>query len=508
VFYDYVEAELPFSRASPDPGSVSLTVGYQGCQDNGICYPPLVQQVSFLLPASASFTDDGGNLLARNSGGMVSEQDRLAQLIMGGSWTLMLATFYGLGLLLAFTPCVLPMVPILSGIIAGQGDNVTTGRGFALSLAYVMGMALTYTAAGALAAVAGSQIQVLFQTPWVITVFAGLFVLLALAMFGLYELQMPSFIQTRLANMANRQKAGTFVGTAFMGALSALIVTTCVAPPLVATLAVIGQTGDVLRGALALFVLSLGMGSPLLVVGASAGKLLPKAGAWMNAVKAAFGVMMLGLAIWMMERVLPGSITLFMWAALVFLTGVFMGALEPLADGAPAGRRLGKGVGLLACLYGALMLVGATLGGDNPLKPLPRGLLVADGSSVTPEAELAFQPIATVAALEQHLADARNAGRPVMVDFTAQWCVSCKEMEEYTFTDPDVHAALDPYLLLRADVTDNNEDHQALLEYFGIFGPPTIAFFSPDGEELRGYRLVGYVPAEEFADHVSRAANL
>ncbi len=507
VFYNYVEAEVPFSRASPAAANITLTAFFQGCQEDGICYPPLQEQIAFLLPASASFAASAG-LGTDSSGGMISEQDRLAGLIVGGSWVLMLATFYGLGLLLAFTPCVLPMVPILSGIIAGQGGHVTAGRGFALSLTYVMGMALTYTAAGALAAVAGAQVQALFQAPWVITLFAGLFVLLALAMFGIYGLQMPAFIQTRLADMANRQRAGTFVGTAIMGALSALIVTACVAPPLVATLAVIGQTGDALRGALALFVLSLGMGSPLLVVGASAGKLLPKAGPWMNTVKAGFGVMLLGLAIWMMERVLPGAVTLSLWAALVFLTGVFMGALEPLAEGATNSRRLGKGLGLMACLYGALMLVGATLGGDNPLRPLPRNLLVGGGAGSSEAAKLNFRPIQTVAALEDHLAAARAAGQPVMVDFTADWCVSCKEMEEYTFTDANVNAALEPYRLLRADVTQNNADHQALLRYFGIFGPPTIAFFNPQGEEMRGYRLVGYVPASEFAAHVNRAANL
>ena len=502
VFYDYVEATIPFSRASPDEIPVTVRGQFQGCRENSICYPPGEQTMALVLPAASEFAVPAG-------GGdvMVSEQDRLAALVLSDSWLIVLGTFYGLGLLLAFTPCVLPMVPILSGIIAGQ-DKVTATRGFALSFSYVMGMAVTYTAAGALAALAGEQIQAIFQRPWIITLFAGLFVILALGMFGLYELQVPAAIQTRVNRLASRQKAGTYGGVAVMGALSALIVTTCVAPPLVATLAVIGQSGDVVRGAGALFALSLGMGSPLLLVGASAGKLLPHAGAWMNAVKAGFGVMMLGLAIWMMERILPGSVTLTLWALLVFLTGVFLGAFEPLPAQPAAQRRLAKGLGVLACLYGALMLIGATLGGENPLRPLPRGALLALNGLPVETEQLDFTDVETVAALDGLLAEARAAGRPVMVDFTAEWCVSCKEMEEYTFPDPGVVAALEPFMLLRADVTANDDNDQELLDRFNSFGPPTIAFFDRQGLERDPYKLVGYVPAGEFASHVERLAAL
>lgn len=502
VFYDYVEATIPFSRARPDEIPVTVRGQFQGCRENSICYPPGEQAMALVLPAASEFAVPAG-------GGdvMVSEQDRLAALVLSDSWLIVLGTFYGLGLLLAFTPCVLPMVPILSGIIAGQ-EKVTATRGFALSFSYVMGMAVTYTAAGALAALAGEQIQAIFQRPWIIMLFAGLFVVLALGMFGLYELQVPAAIQTRVNKLASRQKGGTFAGVAVMGALSALIVTTCVAPPLVATLAVIGQSGDVVRGAGALFALSLGMGSPLLLVGASAGKLLPHAGAWMNVVKAAFGVMMLGLAIWMMERILPGSVTLTLWALLVFLTGVFLGAFEPLPQDPAAPRRLAKGLGVLACLYGALMLIGATLGGENPLRPLPRGALLALNGLPVPTEQLDFVDVETVTALDGLLAEARAAGRPVMVDFTAEWCVSCKEMEEYTFPDPGVVAALEPFMLLRADVTANDDNDQELLDRFSSFGPPTIAFFDRQGLEREPYKLVGYVPAEEFAAHVERLAAL
>jgi thiol:disulfide interchange protein DsbD len=500
VFYDYVAGVVPFSRARPDEIPVTVRAVFQGCKEGSICYPPTEYSMAMTLPAASEFASATGDI-------MISEQDRWSARILGDSWWTFLAGFYAAGLLLSFTPCVLPMVPILSSIIAGQG-NVSARRGFLLSLSYVLGMAVTYTAAGALAAVAGGQIQAIFQKPWIITLFAGLFVLLALGMFGVFELQMPAAVQSRLANLANRQKGGTFIGTAIIGALSALIVTTCVAPPLVGALAVIGQSGDVTRGAAALFVLSIGMGSPLLLVGASAGRLLPKVGPWMNAVKAGFGVMMVGIAIWMMERVLPGAVTLVLWAVLVFLTGVFLGALEPLPPAPTTTRRLAKGIGVLACLYGALLLIGAMLGGEDPLKPLPRGRLLAGGDAGNAAVEPAFTAVESVAALDALLGQARAAGRPVMVDFTAEWCVSCKEMEEYTFPDAGVIAALEPFMLLRADVTSNNADDQALLTRFKSFGPPTIAFFDSAGREQPAFKLVGYVPAADFKNHVERVAAL
>jgi thiol:disulfide interchange protein DsbD len=506
VFYDYVEAVIPFARASPEEIEVTLTAGFQGCKQDSICYPPGEQVMALVLPATSEFATSASGPERESGSPVVSEQDRFSNVILNGSlWTL-LGVFYVAGLALSLTPCVLPMVPILSSIIAGQGGTVSAARGFSLSASYVLGMAVTYTSAGALAALAGGQIQAMFQKPWIITVFAALFALLALGMFGLYELQMPAAVQTRLANLANRQKGGTYVGTAVMGALTALIVTTCVAPPLVGALAVIGQTGDVGRGAAALFALSLGMGSPLLIVGASAGQILPKVGPWMNTVKAAFGVMMLGLAIWMMERVLPGSVTLVLWSLLVFMSGVFLGALDPLPQNATSAKRLSKGLGLLACLYGALLLIGAVLGGDNPLKPFPqaaRGAL-GGGALAAQQRTLTFRPVETVAELETALAEARAAGQAVMLDFTADWCVSCREMEEYTFPDAGVVAALEPAMLLRADVTDNNDDDKALLKYFRSFGPPTIAFFDESGREQESFKLVGFVPAADFVAHVER----
>jgi thiol:disulfide interchange protein DsbD len=512
VYYDYVEIEVPFSRSGPNELAVELTAGFQGCQDDSICYPPMSASMALVLPATSEFgAAELGSGSADAPEPMVSEQAALAEIIVNGSWPALLGVFFGAGLLLAFTPCVLPMVPILSSIIAGDasGGSTSAGRGFTLSLAYVLGMAVTYTAAGALAAMAGEQVQAIFQKPWIIVSFAGLFGLLSLGMFGVYDLQMPTAVQSRLASLANRQKAGTFAGTAVMGALSALIVTACVAPALIATLAVMGQTGDVARGASALFALSLGMGAPLLIVGASAGSLLPKAGPWMNVVKATFGVMMLGIAIWMLERVLPGNVTLLLWALLVFLSGVFLGAFEPLPESPHAMKRLSKGVGVLACLYGALLLIGAVIGGDDPLRPIPDGRFAAaspsdDGDFVG----LEFREIETLAALETALAEARRGGQPVMVDFTADWCVSCREMEERTFPDARVVGALSSFMLLRADVTANNDDDQALLKYFDSFGPPTIAFFDSQGARREPYTLVGYVEPADFATHVERVAAL
>jgi thiol:disulfide interchange protein DsbD len=423
-------------------------------------------------------------------------------MILHGNLFIVMLTFTGLGLLLAFTPCVLPLVPILSGIIAGQGKDVTTSRAFALSLTYVLGMAVTYTLAGAAFAAMGGQVQAALQRPWIIIGVAALFVALALSMFGLYELQIPAALQTRMSAISNRQRSGTFFGTAIMGILSALIVTTCVAPPLVASMTVIAKAGDVTRGALSLFAMSMGMGIPLLVIGTSAGRWLPKAGAWMNAIKGVFGFMLLGLAIWMLERILPGAVTMTLWAILVFMAGIFLGAFQSIDTTARPLRRLAKGAGLLATLYGAALLLGALSGAENPLQPL------RFAGSATSQAELPFKRIKTVADLDRELAAASNIGQPVMLDFYADWCVSCKEMEHYTFSDESVQRSLADVVLLQADVTANDADDQALLQRFNIFGPPTIVFFDANGQERTNFRVVGFMPAADFSAHVLKGTTL
>jgi thiol:disulfide interchange protein DsbD len=500
VYYDVLSATVPVSR--PDGSSTfELEVSYQGCADAGLCYPPVTKRVSIEMPPP-------GTASLRDAAPMVSEQDRLSGLISSGSLLVVMASFFGFGLLLAFTPCVLPMIPILSGIIAGQGEAATPSRSFLLSLVYVLGMALTYTAAGAAFAAAGQQAQAFFQQPWIIMTFAALFVVLALAMFGLFDLKIPAALETRLAGVSGRQKSGSLVGTAIMGALSALVVTACVAPPMVAALAVIGQTGDVLRGSLALFAMGIGMGAPLLLVGVAGGRFLPHAGPWMTTVKALFGVLFLAVAVWMLERVLPGSLTLALWALLVIVAGYYFGGFGRAAGSGGAARLVTKGFGLAAIVWGVIMMLGAAAGGHDPLQPLRGAPLPGFGGSAAGKAasELPFRKIASVEDLDRELAAAQAAGQPVMLDFYADWCVSCKEMEKYTFSVPGVQSDLAGFVLLKADVTANSEADQALFRRFGVYGPPTTAFFSAAGRECRPFRLVGFVNADDFRSHLARLA--
>jgi len=498
VYYDALNATVPVTRPAV-ASSFEIAVSYQGCADAGLCYPPVTKTLAIELPPP-------GTPSSTDAPVMVSEQDRLSNLIANRSLLVVMATFFGFGLLLAFTPCVLPMIPILSGIIAGQGEAATPRRSFMLSVVYVLGMALTYTVAGAAFAAAGQQAQAFFQQPWIIILFAALFVVLALAMFGLFDLKIPAALETRLAGVSGRQKSGSFVGTAIMGALSALVVTACVAPPMVAALAVIGQTGDVLRGALALFAMAIGMGSPLLLVGVAGGRFLPHAGVWMTTVKTLFGVLFLAVAVWMLERVLPGSLTLALWALLVIVGGYYFGGFGRTAAGGDSWRLVARGLGLAAIFWGLIMMVGAAAGGHDPLQPL-RGAALPGlaGEAAARSAEpLPFRMVTSIEELDRELATAKAAGQPVMLDFYADWCVSCKEMEKYTFSVPAVQKKLSGFVLLKADVTANSDADQALFRRFGVYGPPTTAFFGVHGRECRAFRLVGFVGADDFRSHLAR----
>jgi thioredoxin:protein disulfide reductase len=503
VYHHELRAVVPVARAKGGALDLPLTVTYQGCADKGLCYPPITKTLNVKLAGGAAgigaavaggTSADGSASTA--AGG--SEQDRFANLLRNASLFTMLAGFYLAGLLLSFTPCVLPMVPILSGIIFGGGRVVSTGRAFSLSLSYVLGMALTYTVAGLAAAAAGKQVQALFQQWWVLALFAALFVALALSMFGLFTVQMPAAIQTRLANVSNRQSSGSVGGVAVMGALSALIVTTCVGPALVGALVVISETGQMVRGGAALFAMSIGMGTPLLAVGASAGKLLPKAGPWMELVKKLFGVMMLAVAAWMLSRITPDRLTLVLWAIPALALAWLLWTQK-----ATRSKTVGFGLrtaGILAGLYAAALAAGAVMGNADPLAPLP----LAANSHVH---ELPFRPITSLADLDREVAQAKAQGKSVLVDFSADWCTSCKEMERYTFSDAGVQMALARTVLLRANVTQNNADDQALLKHFGIFGPPTIAFYGIDGQERAQFRVVGYMKADAFTARTREALN-
>jgi len=503
VYYNDVAMTVPLTRSGPGAESLPLTVRFQGCKENSICYTPQAVATTVKLPAATAGDGRSAAGPAATAAAPESEQDRLFALIRDGNLFAVMAIFAGLGLLLSFTPCCLPMYPILSGIIVGHSGESSSAKALLLSVAFVLGMAVTYTILGAVFAAAGSQVQAIMQQPAVIIGVALLFVALALSMFGLFDLQIPASWQTKLNSISGQQRSGSFIGAGIMGVISAAVVTTCVTPPLVAALTVIARTGDVGRGAMALFALGIGMGIPLLVIGASAGRLLPKAGAWMASVKTAFGLMMLAMAVWMLDRLWPGTLTLALWAVLLVMGGIFLGAFAPLDGSAPLWRKLGKGFGIVAILYGAALLIGALAGNEDALRPLQFAGAPSAAVGASPgEAHLQFTRIKSVNDLERAVAGATAEGRPVVLDFYADWCVSCKEMEKYTFPDPAVRAALANAVVLQADVTGVDAEDQALMQRFGIIGPPTIMFFTADGVEQTSRRVVGFKPAAEFAAHL------
>ncbi len=506
VYYGQIEVPVRINHPGGPVTTVTLEAAFQGCRDGDICYPPMSRAVTLEMPANAAAGSDTAAAGDDASGrpAPVSEQDRLAGLLttrpLGA-----IAAFFFAGLLLAFTPCVFPMLPILSGIIIGQGQSLTTARAFWLSLVYVLAMSLTYTVAGVLAGLFGKNLQAMFQNPWIISGFVLIFVLLALSMFGFYELQLPSRFQTRLAQASNRQKSGALWGVGAMGFLSALIVGPCVAPPLMAALIVIGSSGDAVLGGAALFALSMGMGVPLILFGVSAGRFLPQAGAWMNAVKAVFGVGLLALSIWMLERILPGAIIMLLWGALAIACGIYLGALERLDTESSGWRRLWKALGVVLLVLGIIEMVGAASGGDYWLRPL-EGLRARAGDAPGAEHH-AFERIKSLEDLERAVSRANAEDHGLMLDFYADWCVECKRMERNTFPDPSVQALLGRLDLVQADVTANDVTDQQLMQAFGIIGPPAILFFDRSGLEMRAARLVGYFEPEEFVLHLQRVLN-
>ena len=555
VYFDQIDVPLPLRRTQPGAADITLTAGFQGCQTDGICYPPMTRTVKVTLPAgtvsstaaggastvaaadtstttglspppagaSAVTTDETSAPSPASGSGRAGEapasaaagpsgassaqaeqadDSRLVAALLGPNrwWALM--SFFGFGLLLAFTPCVLPMIPILSGLIAGHGPGLGARRAFALSLVYVLASALVFTVAGVVAGLVGANLQIAFQTPWVVVAFALLFVALALSSFGLYQLQLPGVLRSRLGALSDQQRGGSWAGVAVMGALSALIVGPCVAPPLAAAVLYIGQTRDPVFGGVALFLLAMGMGAPLIAFGVAAGKGLPTSGPWMMAVQRVFGVVFLGLAVWMLSRVLPAAVSLALWGALLLGAAAMLAVVASKPAARDGLRALGWTTALLFGLAGMAQVVGALAGSHDPLQPLA-GLRGSGGVKL---GELPFRTIKSLADLDRETKAAQAAGQPLMLDFYADWCVSCKEMEKYTFPDPAVHDALTGFVLLKADVTANDALDQALMQRLGIIGPPATLFYV-DGTERRALRLFGFENAARFAERAHRSAN-
>jgi len=493
IFHEQLSFELPVLRTQATAQTVTLLANFQGCADRGVCYPPMSQKIDLKLPAAPI-----NNAIITPK---LSEQDQIVSSLKQESLAMTLLSFFGFGLLLSLTPCIFPMIPILSGIIVGHGNHITTSRAFLLSLSYVIASAFTYTGFGILAALFGSNLQATFQQPWLIGLFSRFFVLLSLSMFGFYELEIPNSLKTKLHNSSVRHRDGSLWGAAIMGALSSLIVGPCVAAPLAGALIYIGQTGNAVLGGSALFAMGMGMGMPLLLLGASAGKLLPKAGSWLYATKAVFGVIMLAVAVWMLSRILPATIIMLLWSMLLIMPAIYLKAIDPLPEQCSGLQKLWKGIGLMMLTYGLLLLIGFSMGNYNPLKPL-QGLGIKKAQAL--EQGLNFKRVASLAALETEIQQASAKHQSVMLDFYADWCISCKEMEAYTFTDAKVKQALADVVLLQADVTNNNADDLALLAKFNLIGPPAILFFGADGKESSQHRVIGFQDAETFTQTVQQ----
>jgi thiol:disulfide interchange protein DsbD len=508
--------ETPFHNPNPNR-PITFTLHYQGCAKQGICYPPDSRQFTIDLPtgnlnpnANTNNTTSGksqtGNI-DNNTGSnqtaatVANDQDRIAKKLLTDGYNALIWFFFA-GVLLSLTPCIFPMIPILSGIIVGQGTEISKWRAFAMSFCYVIGMAITYTLAGVVAGLLGANLQIAFQNPWVLATFAGIFVLFALAMFDIFNLQVPSAMQTKINNVSQKL-GGNLFSVFLMGALSALIVGPCVAPPLAGALSVIASTGDPMLGGAALFALSIGMGLPLLLVGTSAGALLPKAGAWMEAVKIFFGLLMLGVAIILIERVISGSTTLLLWGGLFILTAVFCGAFEQLPKPASTIQVIFKSLGLIAAMIGALQIIGSAMGNDDIYHPLEshEANQKVSGTAIK-QNQLDFITITSPEQFAQVIT--ANKGKKILLDFYADWCTYCKDYEKYTFTDPAVQAELQDFVLVKADITKNDAGNKALLSQYQIIAPPAILFFDAEGKELRNYRLFTYQPADDFLKHIQQ----
>lgn len=516
VYYHSAQAQVAIQRTGDASGQVAIT--YQGCADAGLCYAPETKWFEYdgfsLLPVGLDSSTQGdaagvagaaaSTLAAATLEIPVTQEQALARILVGESLLYALTLFFLAGIGLAFTPCVLPMVPILSSIIVGEGKDISQRKAVTLSLAYVLGMALTYAFIGTLVGLFGAtlNLQAALQAPLVLVFFAAVFVVLACAMFGFYELQLPQSWQNRLNQIGNKQQSGKHASVFIMGSLSSLVVSPCVSAPLAGALIVISTSDDAILGGTALLALGLGMGVPLLIVGASGGKWLPQAGAWMNNVKAVFGVLLLAVAIWLIERVVPASVTLALWGALLLGSGVYLGVLD--SSSRQGWGQFAKALGAMSFLWGILLLIGASLGAHDPFKPLAplaeRKHLGTLTSSGLPEEQAHWIAVKSLADVRKEIL---TGTKPALLDLYADWCISCKVMERNVFPDPAVERLLSEFTLLRADVTLNDEIDQALMNHYGLFGPPSFVFFSEDGREITEVRLQGELDANAFAAHLA-----
>ncbi|MGB5440935.1 MAG: protein-disulfide reductase DsbD [Gammaproteobacteria bacterium] len=511
VFHHEVEARIPVQVATVDSGEITLQLAYQGCAEAGICYPPIKKLVSvdITAPIAATVSADSATPAEKRPAVAVNttRQDDVVRVLQESGLLWVVLFFFGAGILLAFTACMYPMIPIISSIIVGQGEQITTFRAFILTLLYVEALAVTYAVIGVISAHAGAGVQAFFQNPWILGLFALVFVALAISMFGFFHLQLPASWQSKLHSTSHKMKGGTLLGVVVMGVLSALIVGPCAGPVLIGALIYTSQSSDYLTGALAMFALGNGMGLPLLVIATTEGKLLPKAGGWMDTVKAVFGVVLLGVAILMLERILPGPVTLALWALLLIIPAVYMGALDTLPEGVSGWRKLWKGLGVAMIVYGIILILGAATGARDPFNPLRNlgGSLTTAVDGTHTSGHLQFERIKSVDDFNTALRSSSTEGKPVMLDFYADWCTYCIKMEDYTFSDQAVQQALVNVTLLQADVTANDATDLALLNHFGLFAPPAILFFDKSGQERRDQRMVGYMDAEDFLEYLEGA---
>jgi thiol:disulfide interchange protein DsbD len=486
--------------------SITLQVSYQGCSEKGFCYPPVSKVVTvnlsgnYMIPVKGIEMDVAPEpqLHAHKPvATMMNPQEHIAKILSTKNWWGIAIGFFIFGVLISFTPCVLPMIPILSSIIVGQG-KISHARSFTLSLLYVLGMAITYAIAGVIFGFIGGSIQADFQKPWLISIFVAIFILMALSLFGLYDLQLPEKWRSKLANVSNHQKRGTLIGVIFMGIFSTLVLSPCVTPPLVGVLAYISQSGDAAIGGIALFIMGIGMGLPLLLIGAFGPKLIPHTGKWMVAVKNFMGVLMLAVAIWMLSRIIPDIATMMLWGILILGCGVTLGALSTVQG---HWQHIRKAIGLVLFVYGIVIIVGASLGNTDPFQPL------ANQKSVAHKNELNFITVKTIDDVYHQMNLPENKNKPVVIDFYADWCIACKEMDHVTFSNEQVQAALKGFLFLRADVTTNDMNAKALEQHFNVVAPPTVLFFNNKHQEVKNARVVGMTKPTAFLERINETRN-